>query len=569
MKALKRFISVVLVSFVILPGLYAQNRNIQHTIDDMMLDGVAAYNLGDYAKAHALFGAVTDVNPLNDAAFYYLGLCDFYMNDMKAAEAELREAVSLDPANYWYKDRLAVLYSIKGEDEKTVEIYESLLKDYPKKTDIHYSLVNLYAKLGRAEKLLETLDAIETIQGVSEATVTTRYDVLMHMDRRDDAFRALESYNEEFASANILAMMGDAKLQDFEDSLALKYYNEALSYEPDFAPALLGRADVHRMRREYPEFFRDVRSFMNNADIVTAAKGQYLETLMNHSDPQFLSAHAPQIDSLFDGLAMSAPADTAVVNLAGMYFYRSGNHEKSKEYFRQAWEMNKESISAAATYIQVLGLTEDWQTLFDAAGTFSEAFPDEPAFYQYKAMSAYNLERYDDVVASYKALQKQFPKDQEILVESYSGIGDVMHMTGNSKEAFKAYEKALSINPGYAPVLNNYAYYLSLEGRKLKKAYNMSKITVEQEPDNATYLDTFGWILYLRGQALEAKPFFKHAMLYGGKDSVTVLDHYAEVLYVLGEYDLAKVYWNQAKQKNNGEIPDLEEKIAKRLESIK
>ena len=550
-------------------GLYAQNRNIQRTLEDMMLDGVAAYNLGDYAKAHALFGAVTDVNPLNDAAFYYLGLCDFYMNDMKSAEAELREAVSLDPSNYWYKDRLAVLYSIKGEDEKTVEIYESLLKDFPKKTDIHYSLVNLYAKLGRAEKLLETLDAIETIQGVSEATVTTRYDVLMHMDRRDEAFRALESYNEDFASAHILAMMGDAKLQDFEDSLALKYYNEALAYEPDFAPALLGRADVSRMRRNYPEFFKDVSRFMNNDDVLVAAKGQYLETLMNHSDPQFLSTHAAQIDSLFDGLAEKAPADTAVISLAGMYFYRSGNKEKSKDYFRKAWELNKESISAAATYIQVLGLSEDWQTLYDAAGIFIEAFPDEPAFFEYRAMSAFNLERYDDVIAAYRAIQKQFPKDAEVLVQSYSGIGDVMHIKGNSKEAFKAYEKALSIDPKYAPVLNNYAYYLSMEGRKLKKAYNMSKITVELEPDNATYLDTFGWILYLRGQALEAKPFFKHAMLYGGKDSVTILDHYAEVLYVLGEYDLAKVYWNQAKQKNNGEIPDLEEKIAKRLEVIK
>ena len=88
-----------------------------------------------------------------------------------------------------------------------------------------------------------------------------------------------------------------------------------------------------------------------------------------------------------------------------------------------------------------------------------------------------------------------------------------------------------------------------MEGKKLKKAYAMSKKTVEAEPDNATYLDTFGWILYLQGKALEAKPFFKHAMLYGGKDSATILDHYATVLEALGEKDLAKVYRQQAKNK--------------------
>ena len=68
---------------------------------------------------------------------------------------------------------------------------------------------------------------------------------------------------------------------------------------------------------------------------------------------------------------------------------------------------------------------------------------------------------------------------------------------------------------------------------------------------------------------MEAKPFFKHAMLYGGKDSVTVLDHYAEVLYALGEYDLAKVYWNLAKNKNaDGTVPDLDERVQKRLDAI-
>jgi tetratricopeptide (TPR) repeat protein len=128
----------------------------------------------------------------------------------------------------------------------------------------------------------------------------------------------------------------------------------------------------------------------------------------------------------------------------------------------------------------------------------------------------------------------------------------------------------LKINPDYVYALNNYAYYLSLEGKNLKKAYQMSKRTVEAEPDNATYLDTFGWILFLQGKALEAKPFFKKAMLYGGKESAVIMDHYAEVLYALKEYDLAFVYWNMAKNKNtDGEIPDLDEKIAERKRNMK
>ena len=48
-----------------------------------------------------------------------------------------------------------------------------------------------------------------------------------------------------------------------------------------------------------------------------------------------------------------------------------------------------------------------------------------------------------------------------------------------------------------------------------------------------------------------------------------ILDHYAEVLFALEDYDLAMVYWNQAKLKNNGEIPDLDAKIARRKKEMK
>ena len=181
----------------------------------------------------------------------------------------------------------------------------------------------------------------------------------------------------------------------------------------------------------------------------------------------------------------------------------------------------------------------------------------------------YNLEAYDKVLDICTKVLEVAPRDSSKALRAWSTIGDIYHQLGDNKKAYKAYDKALKINPDYIYVLNNYAYYLSVEGKSLKKAYNMSKRTIEAEPDNATYLDTFGWILYLQGKPLEAKPFFKHAMLYGGKDSVVIMDHYAEVLYALKEYDLAMVYWNMALKKNNGDVPDLEEKVKLRKQSMK
>ena len=134
------------------------------------------------------------------------------------------------------------------------------------------------------------------------------------------------------------------------------------------------------------------------------------------------------------------------------------------------------------------------------------------------------------------------PDDKDQQLTCLSIIGDCYHAMGETRKAYKSYEEALKIDPEYCPVLNNYAYYLSEQRKRLCKATKMSRITVEKEPDNATYLDTYGWILYLRGRAKEAKPYFKHAMIYGGKESAVILMHYALVLEKLGEKDLATYY---------------------------
>ena len=179
-------------------------------------------------------------------------------------------------------------------------------------------------------------------------------------------------------------------------------------------------------------------------------------------------------------------------------------------------------------------------------------------------MGDYNLEDYDKVLQTCEQILEVAPSDSSATLRSWSTMGDIYHRQGNQKKAFKAYERALKVNPDYVYVLNNYAYYLSLEKRKLRKALAMSRKAIEAEPDNATYLDTYGWILHLMGKPADAKPHFKHAMLYGGKDSPVILDHYAEVLFALKEYDMAFVYWNMAKLKNDGEIEDLEDRINSR-----
>jgi tetratricopeptide (TPR) repeat protein len=447
-------------------------------------------------------------------------------------------------------------------------MYEKLLEDFPKKSELYFDLVELYAAQNETDKALETLKEIETVFGMTESIAVFRFNLLQKAGKPQDAMASLEEYNRQYSSPYVLSTLADHQMSMYNDSTALAYYNEALDIAPDYLPALLGKAETLRMTRKYNDYFDVLNRFVDTEDGPVAGKSDYLLAVVQRTDPKFLRTFMPQMDTVVNKMLRNYPKDSTVLQLAGVYYWSTERRDISKIHFRANVENNPKSLHASADFVEFLMYAEDWKALSEEGRKAFERFPQETAFLEMASVGDYNLKDYDNVLELCHRVLEVAPGDSSRTLRAWSTIGDIWHQKGDAKKSYKAYDKALKINPDYIYVLNNYAYYLSQEGKKLKKAYAMSKKTIEAEPDNATYLDTFGWILYLQGKALEAKPFFKHAMLYGGKDSPVIMDHYAEVLYALKEYDLASVYWNMAKQKNDGRIPDLEDRIEARMKAI-
>jgi tetratricopeptide (TPR) repeat protein len=541
----------------------------QAAAENSIIDAVSKFNERDYAGASIILEEILKKYPENDAAHYYLGMCNVYLDKMPEAEKRLKKAVELDSTNFWYRSRLATYYMITKEPEMTVAIYEDLLKDFPKKTDIYFELIDLYLAQKQNEKALETLDQIETLFGKNEPTAMTRFQLLNQMGQAEQAYKNLEEFNKEYSSAQVAVVLGDYQLQMYKDSLAIAYYDEALDLMPGYPAALVGKAEAYRLSRNYDKFFPVLTEFVKNENLIPIAKAEYVKALYTRSDPKFIMRYMPQMDVLLNSFVEAHPGDSTSLTTAGLYYYTTGRNDKAKECLKKTVELYPESLSASASYAELLAYLKDWAELSRFGREASEKFPQEPGFIEMAVGADYNSGRIDDAISLAKTIVKTSAKDTSKLMYAYSILGDMYHEKGDSKKAYQAYDKALKINPTYSPVLNNYAYFLSLEGKKLSKAAKMSKITVDKEPDNPTYLDTYGWILHLQGKSAEAKPLFKHAMLYGGKESAVILDHYAEVLYSLGEYDLAYMYWRQAAAKNKGELINLDEKVAERKQKEK
>ena len=176
-----------------------------------------------------------------------------------------------------------------------------------------------------------------------------------------------------------------------------------------------------------------------------------------------------------------------------------------------------------------------------------EATPEALEFYFYLAIAYHQAEReLEALQVTQKAIPQinsQTPKD--MASNLYSIMGDIHHTQGQIEEAYAAYENALQYEPNNIGVLNNYAYYLSVERKDLDKAEEMSYRTIKAEPENSTYLDTYAWILFEKENYPMALLYIDKAMQHGGDTSSVIVEHAGDIYYMHARREEARKLWIQ------------------------
>lgn len=401
-----------------------------------------------------------------------------------------------------------------GDMETASKHLEYLDRHFPGNDAVNYYLGICYAAKGKLPEAEARMRAAVQADSTNVWYQDYLASILLSEGKNVEGGRIyldlMEKYPAKYTNAYTLTLLGNSNLSQYRDSLALKNFEDALAISPDYVPAILGQGEAYRMMGNYPGFFTSVNTMVSNPDLNPKAKSDYVSELLQHIDYKFYTVWKDQLDSLVNTCAKVHPGDSSCLMLAGYWYYGTDRKEKGRGYFDEYLSYHPEDLNAHYIHLQML---------MDEGSTAREI-----------------IDECEEIV---RIGGEKNPK----VTPALATIGDTYYHVGQSKNAYKAYDRALKANPEYLPVLNNYAYYLSLEGKKLKKAESMSRITVDKDPDNPTYLDTYGWILYLRGQPQKAKPVFKHAMLYGGRDSSVITEHYAKVLEALGEDELAKSFY--------------------------
>jgi tetratricopeptide (TPR) repeat protein len=509
------------------------------------IEGLKYYELHDLNAASALFRLALRADTTCAACYYKLAEIYFQSGFPKEAAALCRSAVALDSTNVWYRILLGKAYSADMDIDRAIATFESVAGSNPEFAETYYRLAALYAGRKQPEKALLQLDSLENRSGVMDETLLLRFEILQDMGNTEAVVETLAALGQSTSDVRIFAMLGETYNNLNQDSLALLYFTKALDIAPDYPPALFGEADLHRRLKLFDVYFQKLYTLYANEDIPVEMKTDYLAALLKVS--QFVAAFSPQLDTVFTALR-ATPNSTASL-LYGSFLIQSGKSDSALTVFENTTQLFPADTIAWETLLGFLYYRQLWDSLDVQTTKALAIFPEQMSFMMMRAVA---LSQKNETGAAIHLLEKTLAAgkhDAGQTLQIYSFLGDLYHTENNSKKAFQYYEKALAIDSVNVPVLNNYAYYLSLGGKQLDRAYAMSQKTITAEPDNATYLDTFGWILYKLGKFIEAKAIFRHAMIYGGTDSAVILDHYADVLYALGEKEAAILYWEMSYKK--------------------
>ena len=141
----------------------------------------------------------------------------------------------------------------------------------------------------------------------------------------------------------------------------------------------------------------------------------------------------------------------------------------------------------------------------------------------------------------------------------YNIMGDLYYRKDQHRQAYQAYDDALSYNKDNVLCLNNYAYYLSLHNQDLDRAEEMSYRAIHLETGNKTYIDTHAWVLFMQGKYPEAQQYIdqvvspdssSQSLLDDPDISPVLIEHAADISWMNSDRGRAIQLWNLAVSKD-------------------
>ena len=327
------------------------------------------------------------------------------------------------------------------------------------------------------------------------------------------------------------------------DSLALASYQRAIAIDSLDVEPWLALAEFHQKRGNMVAYLTLLERIFGNEQLPLQGKLEEWKSLSN--DMNAYRKFYPQYDALIKRLYIRHPESKEVATSYAQHLILSGEVEEALRLCKQLIDYKKPNIEEFTRVIEIENHLNRPDSVRHYTDVALALFPHNTDLLHLRGALALQRKEFDDAIVLYNEALKH--ADNDTLRSSLWGaIGDVEHQRNEMKRCFKAYDKALRYHADNAMVLNNYAYFLSEDGKSLERALTMISRALALSQNNSTYLDTMAWVLYKLGRYDEAKKYMQQALSLDRHRSAELALHYGDILHALGEEFMAKTYWRKA-----------------------
>lgn len=458
----------------------------------------------------------------------------------------IKNAVELDSTNKWYKIRLAEFYKFNYDYESFVAIYDELLEDEPNNLEYLEVYIDALLQLERFEQMIEKLDIFEDNIGVSEYISMMKVETYNLLGNKDKVVEELEKLTKAFPyETRYMSILAETYMQSGRDKDAFNVYLKIKELNPEDPYINSSLLEYYLKQGELDKAFEEFILMIKNKNLDYNTKSQIYEYWFDQKDDDANTIE--EAKSAGEAFIEMYPEKDLGYYIIGSVHFNSKDFVSARKYYQDA--IARDSSNFASWYQLIFTDLEldDVEDLYEHTSIALRFYPEQPLFYLFNGASLIDMEKYEDAV---KVLEKGrfMSANKELTINFDTYIADIYYELGDKEKMYKQYDRVLKNDPENIYVLNNYAYFLSVDNIRLEDALKMSAMTIEKEPKNPTYLDTYAWVLYKLERYKEAKKWMEKVFTYDKNAGSVSYEHYGDILYKLGETKDAVQNWKKAKQ---------------------
>lgn len=536
-------------------------RNTDFVVSSLYLEGNHALFMGRTEQARKLFEQILSIRPSHSAAAYKLSNYYVQSDPVKALDY-VKIAYSSDSTNIDIAKQYARILLINNKLDDVKTLLAQLRKSGRDKKLSYYFSIMLAGDMQDDDLVVNLAKEYSEIWGIDPQVVVPYSEALIRQKQYIAAEKLLEeAIQHNGTDQQLLISLAKLKAALRDDESALSLFHKAIEVDSlDYRPHL-ALSDYYRHKNDMPNFLRTLVPVFSSRYLEAEIKAEFFESTF--FDTSILKENYQTIRQIAMAMYLSVGQNREVDRVMVRFLMYTGDLKMALSLLSQAIEDDRATADTYKNIIDIHLYNKEIDSVTYYSLKAEIAFPDNVDFPLSLAMALWQVE---DGRGAIEYLKKAYRLSSNDSVKSviHSFTGDILYKEGDKKGAFKSYDRALRLNPDNAILLNNYAYFLSLEKRRLNEALIMAIRANQLSENNATYLDTQAWILYELGRYDEAREVQRKAIGFNRDNSSELFLHYGDILFKLGENFLAETYWKRALAA--GADTQL---IAERLDQIK